>query len=208
VKTKEFEDRMSTQTVTPKQDVYEQITQAVIEAIESGAGVYRMPWHNLETPVNATNQKPYRGINSVVLWAIAQKQGYVNSQWATYRQWHDLGAQVRKGERGATVVFWKFFDESGESETPDVDEEEQTKQQRRCMARAYHVFNAAQVNDYIPPAVRQMSNSEHITHTDDFFSRIPATVKHGGDRAFTRLQVTTSKCRHLNNFSLPSRIIP
>ena len=208
MKTKEFEDRMSTQTVTPKQDVYEQITQAVIEAIESGAGVYRMPWHNLETPVNATNQKPYRGINSVVLWAIAQKQGYVNSQWATYRQWHDLGAQVRKGERGATVVFWKFFDESGESETPDVDEEEQTKQQRRCMARAYHVFNAAQVNDYIPPAVRQMSNSEHITHTDDFFSRIPATVKHGGDRAFTRLQVTTSKCRHLNNFSLPSRIIP
>jgi transposase len=102
---------MSTQVISPKQDVYEQITQAVVEAIESGAEAYRMPWHNLETPANATNQKPYRGINSVVLWAIAQKQGYVPSQWATYRQWQDLGAQVRKGERSTTVVFWKFLDE-------------------------------------------------------------------------------------------------
>lgn len=100
---------MSTQVVAPKQDVYEQITQAIIEAIESGAGAYRMPWDNLEAPANATTQKPYRGINSVVLWAIAQKQGYVPSQWATYRQWQDLGAQVRKGERSTTVVFWKFL---------------------------------------------------------------------------------------------------
>jgi hypothetical protein len=65
---------MRTQTVTPKQDIYEQITQAVIEAIEAGVHAYRMPWNSLETPVNATNQKPYRGINSVLLWAIAQKQ--------------------------------------------------------------------------------------------------------------------------------------
>jgi antirestriction protein ArdC len=82
VKTNGFEDRMSIQAVT--QGLYEQIAQAAIEAIDSGAEGYRMPWHNLETPMNATNQKPHRGINSVVLWAIAQKQGY--AQWATYRQ--------------------------------------------------------------------------------------------------------------------------
>lgn len=175
---------MSTQVVSPKQDVYEQITQAVIEGIESGAGGYRMPWHNLETPVNASNQKPYRGINSIVLWAVAQKQGYAHPQWATYRQWQELGAQVRKGERSTTVVFWKFFDERIESETPDGDDEEQTKQQRRCIARSYHVFNAAQVDGYIPPPVPRMSSSERIEHAEDFFSRVPATVRHGGDRAF------------------------
>jgi antirestriction protein ArdC len=175
---------MSTQTVTPKQDLYEQITQNVIEAIESGAGSYRMPWQTLSLPVNATNQKPYRGINSVVLWAIAQKQGYSHPQWATYRQWQDLGAQVRKGEHSATVVFWKFFDERAESEAPETDEEDETKPQRRCMARAYHVFNTAQVEDYAPPAVQQISSSERMAHAEDFFSRIPAIVKHGGDAAF------------------------
>jgi antirestriction protein ArdC len=184
LKTKGFEDRMSPQAISPKQDLYEQITQAVIEAIESGAGAYRMPWHNLETPVNATSQKPYRGINSVVLWAVAQKYGYVHPQWATYRQWQDLGAQVRKGERSATAVFWKFFDDRVESETPDCDEEEQRKQQRRCVARAYHVFNAAQVDGYVPPPVPRISSSERIAQAEDFFSRIPAVVRHGGDRAF------------------------
>lgn len=145
VKTKGFEVRMRTQTVTPKQDIYEQITQAVIEAIEAGVHAYRMPWNSLETPVNAANQNPYRGINSVLLWAIAQKHGYSHPQWATYRQWQDLGAQVQKGEGSATVVFWKFFDKGGKSETPDMDEEHETKPQRRCMARTYHVFNATQV---------------------------------------------------------------
>ena len=74
----------------------------------------------------------------------------------------ELGAQVRKGERSTTVVFWKFLDEDGESETPDADEEKQTKQQRRCIAHAYHVFNSAQVGGYTLPAVRHMSNSERI----------------------------------------------
>jgi antirestriction protein ArdC len=134
--------------------------------------------------VNATGQRPYRGINSVVLWAVAQKRSYAHLQWATYRQWHELGAQVRKGERSTTVVFWKFFDERSESEISDSDDEEQTKQQRRCMVRAYHVFNAAQVDGYVPPPVRQMSSSERVAHAEDFFSRIPAVVRHGGDRAF------------------------
>jgi antirestriction protein ArdC len=175
---------MNTQGVTPKQDLYEQITQAVIEAIETGAEAYRLPWHNLETPINATNHIPYRGINSVVLWAVAQKQGYTHPQWATYRQWQDLGAQVRKGERSATVMFWKFFDESGESETPDANEEDQTIQQRRCMARAYHVFNAAQLEGHLPPELPHVASFDRIADAEAFFSRIPAIVRHGGDRAF------------------------
>ena len=73
------------------------------------------------------------------------------------------------------MVFWKFFDESGESEAPDADEEEQTKRQRRCMARAYHVFNTAQVEDYTPPAIQQISRSECIAHAEDVFSRVPAS---------------------------------
>jgi antirestriction protein ArdC len=52
------------------------------------------------------------------------------------------------------------------------------------MARAYHVFNAAQVEGYVPSPVPQISRAERIAHAEDFFSRIPAIVKHGGDRAF------------------------
>jgi antirestriction protein ArdC len=47
-------------------DVYEQITAALIAAIEEGTGTFEMPWHTLSTPINAANQKLYRGVNSRV----------------------------------------------------------------------------------------------------------------------------------------------
>src|SRR6185312_15970638 len=42
--------------------------------------------------------KPYRGVNVLMLWATAQKRAYTSNEWATYRQWQEAGAQVRKGE--------------------------------------------------------------------------------------------------------------
>src|SRR6185312_6061251 len=48
-------------------DVYEQITNAIVSAIEEGAGKYEMPWHALPAPLNAMNRKPYRGVNVLML---------------------------------------------------------------------------------------------------------------------------------------------
>jgi antirestriction protein ArdC len=49
-----------------KADVYEQITNAIVSAIEEGADKYEMPWHALSTPLNAINRKPYRGVNVLI----------------------------------------------------------------------------------------------------------------------------------------------
>jgi antirestriction protein ArdC len=99
-----------------KADVYEQITNVIVSAIEQGAGEYEMPWHALSTPVNATSRKPYRGVNVLMLWATARNYSYSSNEWATYRQWQEAGAHVRKGERSTTVVFWKFYDCSEEQQ--------------------------------------------------------------------------------------------
>jgi antirestriction protein ArdC len=164
-----------------KADVYEQITAALIAAIEEGTGTFEMPWHTMSSPVNAANQKLYRGVNILMLWAAARKHNYSSHEWATYRQWSELGAQVHKGERSTIVVFWKFYD----SETEEQHEEvEDTPTRPRCFARAYHVFNAAQVDGYETKPQNLLSESERIAHAEAFFNALPATIKHGGDRAF------------------------
>src|SRR3546814_17981841 len=56
-------------------------------------------------PLRATGQ-PYRGINVLLLWIEAQASGFVSPSWMTYRQAQALGAQVRKGETGTTVVYY------------------------------------------------------------------------------------------------------
>jgi antirestriction protein ArdC len=87
------------------------ITDAIVAAIEAGAPRYEMPWHRsgpaLGRPTNADSKMPYRGVNVLALWVAAQKRGYGSGTWATYRQWKKLEAQVRKGETGTAVVFFK-----------------------------------------------------------------------------------------------------
>ena len=102
-------------------DVYTRITAEIVAAIEAGAGEFRMPWHHngasAARPANIASGKGYRGVNVLALWVAAEIARYDNGLWGTYRQWQALDAQVRKGERGTTVVLWKDSD-SGRRRRP------------------------------------------------------------------------------------------
>jgi antirestriction protein ArdC len=172
-------------TATEKRDVYRKVTDAIINAIEQGVGNWRMPWHTSGrfafSPINVTSKKPYRGINTVCLWAAAQAKGYERGEWATYQQWLERGAQVRKGEKATLVVFWKFANESSETQE---EGEQSTHGSRLLFTRGYSVFNAAQVDGYTPKADADMPMPERIAHADAFFKGIAADVRHGGNQAF------------------------
>jgi antirestriction protein ArdC len=66
------------------------------------------------------------------LWATAIERGYQSSIWATYAQWQQLGAQVRKGEESAFIVFWKF----------DRNDEAQDDSNNKCNAWT-HMFSVS-----------------------------------------------------------------
>ena len=97
-----------------KPDVYRKVTDAIVHAIEQGAGSYRMPWIVRQdkgfSPISISTVKPYRGINTLVLWAQSQSKGYTSALWGTYQQWQSLRGQVRKGEHGSPVVYWGTYE--------------------------------------------------------------------------------------------------
>ncbi|MGA2185467.1 MAG: zincin-like metallopeptidase domain-containing protein [Bryobacteraceae bacterium] len=173
-------------TATEKQDVYARVTSQIVNAIEQGAGNWRMPWHTSGrfafSPINVTSRKPYRGINTVCLWAVAQAKGYERGEWATYQQWQERGAQVRKGEKATLVVFWKFANESAESQ--DDAAETLAGRSRLLFTRGYSVFNAGQVDGYTPKPDANAPVEQRIEHADAFFQGIGARVCHQGNRAF------------------------
>jgi antirestriction protein ArdC len=170
-----------------KFDIYQTVTDQIVHALESGlaSGTWQRPWtdgpRSALLPVNVISRKPYRGVNVLCLWATAMEAGYSTNEWATYKQWKQLGAQVRKGERSTTVVFWKFFDASDPlPKGAQADEDQPT---RRCMARAYHVFNAAQVDGYAQPAGQERPAMERHQAADQYFEAQGAVVTHGGNVA-------------------------
>ncbi|MDE1148631.1 MAG: zincin-like metallopeptidase domain-containing protein [Azospirillaceae bacterium] len=171
-------------TADHRQNVYSRVTDSIIAAIEAGAGDCRMPWHSqgdLARPVNVASSKPYRGINTVALWVAAHATGFGSPVWGTYKQWQERGAQVRKGEKSSTVVFWKVSDTGADDVGSQAEEEGQPH--ARVFARAYSVFNAAQVEGWEAPAMPVLPQAERIAHAEQFFAALGATIRKGGPRA-------------------------
>ncbi|KRB82697.1 hypothetical protein ASE00_11735 [Sphingomonas sp. Root710] len=166
--------------------LYARVTQQIIEAISAGVGDCRMPWHrsgnDIGAPRNAFSKRAYRGLNVVTLWATAEAKGYVSGGWATYRQWLEANAQVRKGEKGTMVYFWENRQAGGRDEGGD---EEGDGANRRCfIARSYMVFNADQVEGYVAPVTAPLSEEGRLEKAEAFFDAIGAEIRNGGDQAY------------------------
>lgn len=165
-------------------DVYTRITAEIIAAIENGTGAWRAPWFHdgtsLARPANVASGKGYRGINTLALWCAAMAGEYCDGLWGTYRQWQDAGAQVRKGERATTVVLWKPIAASGQ----DEGEEGPDAGHRRMFARAFSVFNVAQVEGYERPSVESLPETERLAHADAFIANLGIMTEFGGSEAY------------------------
>ena len=166
-------------TTAPKLDIYQQITDQIIVAIEAGTP----PWRKLWTgdaggacfPLRS-NCEPYRGINVLMLWLAASANGYTSAHWFTYRQALDAGGQVRKGEKSTTVVKYGTFTREN-----DAGEEEQIP-----YAKAYRVFCADQIDGLPEQFYRKAEAARDLgTETDPeldaFFAATGARLKTSED---------------------------
>lgn len=157
-----------------------EITAAFIAALEDGlanpAG-WTAPWHTgALQPRNAATGKAYRGMNA--LWLAFRGGG----EWATYRQWAGLDAQVRKGERG-TTIFRPM------SVVKDKDEDGMPLDEPRTFVvyTTATVFSAAQVDGYVPAPV------ERVAQADDPAPRFDAWAANLGGMGVTLCHVSAGR---------------
>lgn len=162
-------------------DLYAHVTDCVVAAIEAGATDFSLPWQRTGIgnvlPVNAATGASYNGVNILSLWAEAMTRGYDRGLWATYRQWSALGAQVRKGARGACVIFYKEYEAEPD---PDNDADDG----KRRVARASWVFNAEQVEGYELPEMPDRPPIERIAMAEVLIEKNAPDIRHGGDQAY------------------------
>lgn len=172
-------------TNSDRKSVYERITAEIIAAMDKPFD-YTMPWHHdgssCARPVNVISGKPYRGINILALWAAGAGLGFGSGLWGTYRQWSERGAQVRKGERASTVVFWKPLDCRASGETDDAE----GSYPQRFVARGYAVFNADQVEGFELPSAPLLPECERHAAADSFLAALGIDMQIGGLEAYYR----------------------
>ena len=129
-----------------KVNVYEQVTQRMIELLEQGIVPWKSPYFaTVGFPTNFASGKRYRGINAFLLGC----RSYTSPYFLTFIQAKELGGNVKKGERGGLVVKYGTYTKEEESAG-----QAEAKATERSYLKAYTVFNASQIEgiDFPEPA--------------------------------------------------------
>jgi len=178
---------MSRPQTAPRADVYTRVTDTIIAELEAGVRPWTRPWSaehlagRISRPQRATGQA-YSGINVILLWAEAVARGFSAPIWITFRQALTLGAHVRKGERGATVVYANRITRT-EAGDDGADVERSIP-----FLKAYTVFNVDQVEGlpahFYATGAPVLEPSQRIAHAERFFTATRAEIRHGGGQAY------------------------
>jgi antirestriction protein ArdC len=166
-------------------DLYESVTRQIIAALEAGTPPWVCPWQRdpLEmTPRNASSSRAYRGINVLLLNLRQSVSGFRANRWLTFNQARALGARVRAGEHGTTVVFFKMHEVAGGRTGGEIPEP-----QARVvpLLRSFTVFNVDQVDGIeLTPVAPEAPCWDPCTVADGLLRASGATLRHGGAWAF------------------------
>ena len=135
--------------------VREELSQRFVEALSMG----ELPWHSCwqqAVPQNAVTGRKYHGLNALWLSYLAEKQGWTDPRWATYKQASEKGWQVRKGEKASYVEYWAYYDKEKKKllSWPDArqifrEDPAYAEKNLQLSSRVFAVFNGAQI-DGIP----------------------------------------------------------
>lgn len=162
-----------------KKEIAQEITDIFIAQLHKGTVPWRKPWSTYGyTPHNYFSRRPYRGINSLILDAVQVDRGFLSPAWTTYKAAAERGAQVRKGEKGTRIVFWKTIDVEDKNE-PDVT-------RKIPMARMYTVFNTDQIDgiDWSMPEREPVEVRDALKSIVDNYPSPPVIEHTLSDKAF------------------------
>ena len=174
-------------------NLYDEITDKIIAELEAGRVPWVQPWGTasakapLAMPKNASTDRTYSGINVLLLWGSTIEQGFTGQSWLTFRQALSLGAHVRKGERGTTVVYAdRFVPKDAKRRAAETGDEAQAIP----FLKRFTVFNTDQC-EALPEEIATTAPPPPAgliePRVEALIKATGITFRIGGDRAFYAL---------------------
>jgi putative DNA primase/helicase len=167
-----------------KVSFYQQVAQNLIEQLKQGTAPWQRAWDaaapGTYLPMNPLSGQRYRGINSVQL--LMQNRN--DPRWLTYQQAAGQGGQVRKGEKGTVIQYWKFTEEKNQLDKqgkPVVDVDGNPIKEKILLERPQvfyaTVFNAEQIEG-LRPLEKKTERWDSQTKAESLLQASNATLNH------------------------------
>ncbi|WP_181847808.1 zincin-like metallopeptidase domain-containing protein [Thalassospira profundimaris] len=178
--------------MSEKKSYRDQVVEELLSHIEAGTAPFQKPWDPGKVrlgPFNPVSGANYRGINA--LWL--ELRGHEDPRWMTYRQATQHNAQVRKGEKGTKIEYWKWTDKRAlldDEGRPVLDDngKVKTREVRLDRPQVFHavVFNAEQI-DGLAPFIAPKPAFEPAERAEELLRQGEVPIRHDQlDRAFYR----------------------
>lgn len=175
-----------TQAKKNQRDLYQEMTDKIITALEQGVASWTCPWDRsgvFSLPTNHSSNRAYQGINICLLGMAQAAKGFRFSRWLTYKQAAALGGQVRKGEKGTTVIFYKTWEHETDEKDTDVD----IVVEHIPVLRTFTVFNLDQINGIELPELPALTGGfDPLDAAETVLNASGVTIHERGMRAFYR----------------------
>ena len=159
-------------------DVYEIVTNRIIEDLKNGIIPWKKPWVSKGGAVKHTNGQPYSLLNQFLLGC--------SGEYLSYAQAIKEGGRVKKGEKGHIVVFWKWL----EKKLDEEDENGEQKVQRIPFLKYSTVFEVSQCEG-IKAKYTELKLNDNIKAdekaegiVENYTTKESITIHKDGEKAF------------------------
>lgn len=142
-------------------NVYQIVTDRIIEEMQKGVIPWEKPWTGVRAGAfNRISKRPYSLLNQMLLKHTGE--------YATFKQWSELGGKIKKGEKSEVIVFWKI------TEIEEENEDNEKVKKNIAILRYYNVFHISQVEGVKPlespfPEVEPIEEADRIIN--DYVAR-------------------------------------
>lgn len=191
---------------------YATVAERLIAQLQAGTAPWQKPWRAGEPPgllpMNPTTGKRYKGINAIQLMS----RGHSDPRWMTYKQAEAAGAQVRPGQPGTSIQYWKFSEEQPQTDARGqrlLDAQGQTMRQTVRLERPRvffaTVFNAEQIEG-LPALALPMPDWNPLERAEKILQASGAKIEHGeNNRAFYRPDTDSIHLPARSQFATPAQ---
>jgi antirestriction protein ArdC len=181
-------------------DIRQQVTQRIVQALESGTVPWRRPWRVSPNasgrPRNIASRKAYSGVNPLLLALHGLQHGLQSRWFGTFQQWQALGCTVKRrpesvkpGQWGCPIVFYKPITKLLTNHETGEKEEDTFR-----LLRTYTVFCADQVEGEAAEKFKGLEEAAEMCAlvlpdfepADRFIAATKADIRIMGEEAFYR----------------------
>jgi antirestriction protein ArdC len=185
-------------------DTYQEVTEAVIKALEEGTAIWQCSWNSYGLPKNAVTNTFYRGWNVFILNFHTLKHHYVTSNYLTYKQANQLGGTIRKGEKGIKIIYWATIELKDKETEPviEISNHLDVKKPVKLVPKVHTVFNIDQTEGIefekseviILPYLDKIDNCESVINA----MPLPPMINTNGDNAYYNMRTDSVVVPSLN----------